>query len=122
MFVCADRAIDPWVRAPLMEQTVLGLDAATIASAFLTAPAAMGLRLVRAQARIKLAGIPFRLPDRADLPERLDAVLDAIYAAFGAGWTDPGGTRSPRANGSHALRRIPPGHSANRQQRLRPVE
>jgi RNA polymerase sigma-70 factor (ECF subfamily) len=92
MFVCAHRAIDPAVRAPLMLQTVLGLDAATIASAFLTAPAAMGQRLVRAKARIKLTGIPFRLPELADLPERLEAVLDAIYAAFSAGWTDPGGT------------------------------
>jgi RNA polymerase sigma-70 factor (ECF subfamily) len=92
MFVCAHRAIDPAVRAPLMLQTVLGLDAATIASAFLTAPTAMGQRLVRAKARIKLAAIPFRLPERADLPERLGAVLDAIYAAFAAGWTDPNGT------------------------------
>jgi RNA polymerase sigma-70 factor (ECF subfamily) len=92
MFVCAHPAIDPAVRAPLMLQTVLGLDAAIIASAFLTAPATMGQRLVRAKTRIKLAGIPFRLPERADLPERLGAVLDAIYAAFAAGWTDPGGT------------------------------
>jgi RNA polymerase sigma-70 factor, ECF subfamily len=92
MFVCAHRAIDPAVRAPLMLQTVLGLEAATIASAFLTAPAAMGQRLVRAKARIKLTAIPFRLPELADLPERLEAVLDAIYAAFSAGWTDPGGT------------------------------
>ena len=92
MFVCAHPAIDPAARAPLMLQTVLGLDAATIASAFLTAPSAMGQRLVRAKARIKLAGIPFRLPERAGLPERLGAVLNAIYAAFAAGWTDPSGT------------------------------
>jgi RNA polymerase sigma-70 factor (ECF subfamily) len=92
MLVCAHPAIEPGVRAPLMLQTVLGLDAATIASAFLTAPAAMGQRLVRAKARIKLAGIPFRLPERAELTERLQAVLDAIYAAFASGWTDPGGT------------------------------
>ena len=92
MFVCAHPAIDLAVRAPLMLQTVLGLDAAIIASAFLTAPATMGQRLVRAKTRIKLAAIPFRLPERADLPERLGAVLDAIYAAFAAGWTDPGGT------------------------------
>jgi RNA polymerase sigma-70 factor (ECF subfamily) len=92
MFVCAHRAIDPAVRAPLMLQTVLGLDATTIASAFLTAPAAMGQRLVRAKARIKLNAIPFRLPEQADLPERTGAVLDAIYAAFAAGWTDPGAT------------------------------
>jgi RNA polymerase sigma-70 factor (ECF subfamily) len=92
MFVCAHRAIDPSVRAPLMLQTVLGLDAATIASAFLAAPAAMSQRLVRAKARIKLNAIPFRLPEKAELPERIGAVLDAIYAAFAAGWTDPGAT------------------------------
>jgi RNA polymerase sigma-70 factor, ECF subfamily len=104
MFVCAHRAIDPAVRAPLMLQTVLGLDAATIASAFLTAPAAMGQRLVRAKARIKLTAIPFRLPELADLPERLEAVLDAIYAAFSAGWTDPGGTElSPRDLAQEAI-------------------
>lgn len=91
MFVCAHPAIDPGVRAPLMLQTVLGLNAATIASAFLTAPAAMGQRLVRAKSRIKLAGIPFRLPAHADLPERLGAVLEAIYAAFSTGWMDPAG-------------------------------
>jgi RNA polymerase sigma-70 factor (ECF subfamily) len=92
MFVCAHRAIDPAMRAPLMLQTVLGLDAATIASAFLMAPAAMSQRLVRAKTRIKLAAIPFRMPDRADLAERLQSVLDAIYATFAAGWTDPAGT------------------------------
>lgn len=96
MFVCAHPAIDLAVRAPLMLQTVLGLDAAIIASAFLTAPATMGQRLVRAKTRIKLAAIPFRLPERADLPERLGAVLDAIYAAFAAGWTDPSGTDARR--------------------------
>lgn len=96
MFVCAHPAIDPTVRAPLMLQTVLGLDAAAIASAFLSAPAAMGQRLVRAKARIKLAGIPFRLPERADLPERFDAVLEAIYAAFGAGWSEACSSESRR--------------------------
>jgi RNA polymerase sigma-70 factor (ECF subfamily) len=96
MFVCAHPAIDPAVRAPLMLQTVLGLDAATIASAFLTAPATMGQRLVRAKTRIKLAGIPFRAPERAELADRLGAVLDAIYAAFSAGWTDPSGADPSR--------------------------
>lgn len=91
MFVCAHPAIDPALRAPLMLQTVLGLDAATIGSAFLVAPATMGQRLVRAKSRIKQEGIPFRVPPRAELPERLDAVLDAVYAAFATGWTDPGG-------------------------------
>jgi RNA polymerase sigma-70 factor (ECF subfamily) len=96
MFACAHPAIEAAMRGPLMLQTVLGLDAAAIAAAFLTAPGAMSQRLVRAKRRIRETGIPFRLPDRADLPERLDAVLEAIYAAFGAGWPDPGGLDARR--------------------------
>src|SRR5439155_23085775 len=63
-----------------------------IASAFLMSPAAMGKRLGRAKHKIRHAGIPFGIPEREELPGRLDTVLDAIYAAFTAGWTDPGGT------------------------------
>ncbi len=92
MFACAHPAIEAGVRAPLMLQVVLGLDAKTIASAFLASPAAMGKRLVRAKEKISQAGIPFAVPGREDMPGRLDAVLDAIYAAFTEGWTDPGGT------------------------------
>jgi predicted RNA polymerase sigma factor len=92
MFACAHPAIDPGVRAPLILQTLLGLDAGMIASAFLTSPAAMGQRLVRAKDKIHQAGIPFRIPEREELPGRLGAVLDAIYAAFSEGWADTGGT------------------------------
>src|SRR6202048_1589124 len=92
MFACAHPAIDAAVRAPLILQVVLGLDAKTIASAFLTSPAAMGKRLGRAKDKIRQAGIPFRVPEREELPGRLDTVLDAIYAGFTGGWTDPGGT------------------------------
>lgn len=98
MFACAHPAIDAGVRAPLMLQTILGFDAATIASAFLVAPATMGQRLVRAKARIRDTGIPFRIPERADLGERLGAVLEAIYATFAEGWTDPAGTETRRRN------------------------
>lgn len=86
MFVCAHPAIDPTARAPLILQTVLGLDAARIAEAFLVPPATMSQRLVRAKARVRDAGIRFALPERADLGARLDAVLEAIYAAFSRGW------------------------------------
>ena len=92
MFACAHPAIDAGIRAPLMLQVVLGLDAKTIASAFLMSPATMGKRLVRAKGKIRQAGIPFSIPEREDLSGRLDTVLDAIYAAFTEGWTDPGGT------------------------------
>jgi RNA polymerase sigma-70 factor (ECF subfamily) len=96
MFACAHPAIDPGIRAPLMLQTILGFDAATIGSAFLVSPAAMGQRLARAKSKIRQAGIPFRVPERADLRERLAAVLEAIYAAFAEGWSDPGGTEIRR--------------------------
>lgn len=98
MFACAHPAIDAGVRAPLILQTVLGFDAATIGSAFLVAPATMGQRLVRAKSRIRQTGIPFRVPEREDLGERLDAVLEAIYAVFAEGWSDPAGTDARRRN------------------------
>jgi RNA polymerase sigma-70 factor (ECF subfamily) len=91
MFACAHPAIDVAIRAPLVLQTILGLDAARIASAFLMSPAAMGQRLVRAKTKIRQAGIPLRIPDREELPSRLETVLDAIYAAFSEGWLDAAG-------------------------------
>jgi predicted RNA polymerase sigma factor len=92
MFACAHPAIEASIRAPLILQVVLGLDAKTIASSFLTSPAAMSKRLVRAKDKIRQAGIPLSVPEREELSGRLDTVLDAIYAAFTEGWTDPGGT------------------------------
>ena len=91
LFACAHPIVAEPMRSPLMLQTVLGLDAARIASAFLVAPSTMGQRLVRAKERIRRAGVPFRLPDEAQLPERLESVLDAVYAAYGTGWDDPAG-------------------------------
>jgi RNA polymerase sigma-70 factor (ECF subfamily) len=86
LFVCAHPAIDPAARAPLMLQTVLGLSAEQIGRAFLVAPATMSQRLVRAKTRIRDTGLRFDLPAPDDMPGRLSAVLDAIYAAFGQGW------------------------------------
>ena len=91
MFVCAHPSIDASVRAPLMLQVVLGLDAKTIGSAFLVSPASMGKRLVRAKDKIRQAAIAFSVPEQEQLSSRLAAVLDAIYATFTEGWTDPGG-------------------------------
>jgi RNA polymerase sigma-70 factor, ECF subfamily len=96
MFACAHPSIDAAIRAPLMLQAVLGLDAARIASAFLMSPAAMGQRLVRAKTKIRQARIPLRIPEREELPERLETVLDAIYAAFSEGWLDAVGTDPAR--------------------------
>ena len=96
LFVCAHPAIDAAVRPALMLQTVLGLDAARIAAAFLTSPAALGQRLVRAKARIRDAGLAFVVPEQAELPERLHCVLQAIYAAYGSGWEDVAGADRKR--------------------------
>jgi RNA polymerase sigma-70 factor (ECF subfamily) len=71
-----------------------GFDAATIGSAFLVAPTTMAQRLVRAKSRIRQAGIPFRVPEGDELAERLDAVLEAIYAIYAEGWSDPTGTHA----------------------------
>lgn len=94
LFMCAHPAIDAGIRTPLMLQTVLGLDAARIASAFLTSPAAMSGRLVRAKRKIKAAMIPFDPPSAADLSERIEPVLAAIYAAYGTGWEAVGGAEA----------------------------
>ncbi|HEY3704784.1 MAG TPA: DUF6596 domain-containing protein [Terracidiphilus sp.] len=96
LFACAHPAIHAAIRAPLMLQVVLGLEAAQIASAFLMSPSAMSQRLVRAKTKIRQAGIPFHIPQREQMPERLEAVLDAIYTAFSEGWQDPAGSDPAR--------------------------
>lgn len=96
LFVCAHPAIDPAARTPLMLQTVLGLDAARIASAFLVSPAAMSQRLVRAKAKIRAARVPFDPPGPEEARERMAEVLEAVYAAYGVGWEDAAGADPQR--------------------------
>ena len=86
LFVCAHPAIDAGVHTALMLQTVLGLDAARIASAFLVKPEAMTKRLVRAKAKIRAAGLRFEEPDPAEWSERVASVLEAIYGAYTLHW------------------------------------
>ena len=96
LFVCAHPAIEERMRTPLMLQTVLGLDAARIAAAFVVPAATMGQRLVRVKTKIRDAGIRFEVPAARELPDRLRPVLEAIYAAFGSGWEDVAGGDSRR--------------------------
>jgi RNA polymerase sigma-70 factor, ECF subfamily len=95
MFACAHPAIERGMRAPLILQTILGLTAVDISAAFLIPPATMGQRLVRAKTRIRDAGIPFGVPEKEELAERVQAVLDAIYAAYSKGWNEVGETGVP---------------------------
>jgi RNA polymerase sigma-70 factor (ECF subfamily) len=96
MFACTHPAIDAAVRAPLILQAVLGFDARRIAAAFIQSPDAMAQRLVRAKRKIRDAGIPMHVPDVRVMPERIDAVLDAIYVAFADGWGNPQDTTMER--------------------------
>jgi predicted RNA polymerase sigma factor len=99
LFVCAHPAIDSALRAPLMLQTVLGIEADAIGAAFLVPTATMAQRLVRVKRKIKEAGIPFETPSQSDMPERLESVLEAIYGAYSIGWQDWLGTSDEGGNG-----------------------
>src|SRR6202034_4794727 len=87
MLVCAHPAIERAVRTPLMLNTVLGFTAEQVGRAFSVPPSTMATRLVRAKKRIKAAGIPFRIPDLADLPARMASVLEAVYGAYVIDWS-----------------------------------
>jgi predicted RNA polymerase sigma factor len=109
LFVCAHPAIDVAARTPLMLQTVPGIDAARIASAFLISPKAMSQRLVRAKTKIHDAAIPFQVPEPQEWNERLAFVLDAIYAAYTTGWesaSEVASTHGALAEDAIALGRV----------------
>lgn len=77
LFLCTHPAIDPSIRTPLMLQTVLGIDASRIASAFIVKPSTMGQRLTRAKAKIRTERFAFVMLNDEELPHRLDAVFEA---------------------------------------------
>ncbi|AZL60910.1 RNA polymerase [Tabrizicola piscis] len=87
IFTCCHPALDPKSRVALTLRTLGGLSTAQIARAFLDAEPTMGQRLSRAKAKIAAAGIPFKLPEAEDLPDRLNSVLTVVYLIFNAGYT-----------------------------------
>ena len=96
MLVCAHPAIERAMHTPLMLNTVLGFTAGQVGRAFSVPSSTMATRLVRAKKRIKATGIPFRIPDRADLPARMTSVLEAVYGAYVIDWaTGPQDRRLP---------------------------
>ncbi|MBK9167762.1 MAG: RNA polymerase sigma factor [Bryobacterales bacterium] len=87
IFTCCHPALRPDARAALTLREVCGLTTEEIARAFLASPAAVAQRIVRAKAKIREAKIPYRVPSREELPERLDAVLQVTYLVFNEGYS-----------------------------------
>jgi RNA polymerase sigma-70 factor (ECF subfamily) len=98
IFTCCHPAIDPNLQVPLTLREVCGLTTEEIAHAFLTSKATMAQRIVRGKARIREEQIPYAVPGLADLPERLDAVLSAIYLVFTEGYAASRGASLTRVD------------------------
>jgi RNA polymerase sigma-70 factor (ECF subfamily) len=98
IFTCCHPALSPDARVALTLREVCGLTTEEIARAYLTGAPTLAQRIVRAKAKIRDARIPYQIPARADLPERLDAVLQVVYLVFNEGYSASSGASLTRAD------------------------
>jgi RNA polymerase sigma-70 factor (ECF subfamily) len=96
IFTCCHPALPPDARVALTLREVCGLTTEEIARAFLTSPPTVAQRIVRAKAKIRTAGIPYQVPSRAELPDRLESVLQCIYLVFNEGYSASSGASLTR--------------------------
>ena len=105
IFTCCHLSLAPEARAALTLREVCGLSTDEIGRAFLISPAAVAQRIVRAKARIREAAVPYEVPSRADLPDRLETVLQVVYLVFNEGYAASSGESLTRADlSSEAIR------------------
>ena len=98
IFTCCHPALSPEAQVALTLREVCGLSTEEIASAFLIAPSTLAQRIVRAKAKIRSARIPYQVPSKTDLPDRLDTVLQTIYLVFNEGYAASSGRSLTRAD------------------------
>ncbi|MGH8688886.1 MAG: RNA polymerase sigma factor [Burkholderiales bacterium] len=106
VFTCCHPALAPDAQVALTLREVCGLTTGEIARAFLGQEAALAQRIVRAKAKIRMAGIPYQVPGKAELPERLEAVLRVIYLVFNEGYSATSGDSVTRIELSQEAIRV----------------
>jgi len=105
IFTCCHPALSPDAQIALTLREVCGLTTEEVAHAFLTPAPTLAQRIVRAKGKIRDARIPYEIPSRPDLPERLDSVLHVIYLVFNEGYLASSGASLTRADlSSEAIR------------------